>query len=561
MSSVTLCRNFIENRCKNRTCPRVHDTFHQKEYKTRQIELVKAYRKNGDTEALCYTYSTGANCIQHVLPAKCRYKHDLEVRRAITKSLGRKSLLEVFISEKVHEIVKAVSKTTPNKSTNTNQIISSKKPAGSISQPSIANVGSSSITSSTINNRSDRKKNTTPAPTDNVAAKAITPSVSRAPNNRKKNASPTSTEKAATSSIPSPTAITPVHRKKNATPASIEGGATTSVTTSTAIVPYHRKNSSTPPSIENTVMSTSHRRKRNGHQKPDIVPYPEDDRDKDCLIRNGGLVLLKGNWERTPAWKMSIRSIERYNELRSYTEYMEGIEAGHSPESMISKVRKAAPHCEFRNFSLFPYEIREMIWKYAVASHKHDVRLKFQYKMEFGQPVNIKIRHRNCGPPLLRVNRECREIALPRYEKLFGTTYSKPKIMFDRRVDRISFDLCHPYELYEMLPYISPVDAGKVRHMKVPMFDFIKHDEMKISDTISFFRNIRTLTIIFALTEDDRKVFTPSYFKYHSNGIRACIATSWRRKYPLHRRGPPLVRFEELDLAEGTYLKVSNLIW
>jgi hypothetical protein len=238
---------------------------------------------------------------------------------------------------------------------------------------------------------------------------------------------------------------------------------------------------------------------------------------------------------------------------------MTGIDAGKSPEQMIAKLRGAAPKSEFRNFGLFPYEIRQMVWKYAVKNHKTEVRLKFNYNMEFGRPANIKIRNSNCGPPLLHVNRECRRVALTRYEKLFGTNYSKPRIYFDTKVDRVFFDLRYATELSEMFRFIKPYDASRIHHMVVPLKDFVQNNERVISDAIAYFCNVKTLTIIYGDSKVDQDICTPTFMKFHQSGIKASIASSWRHRN--NGRKGPKVFFQQIPAYMASFYKIDKLIW
>jgi len=194
---------------------------------------------------------------------------------------------------------------------------------------------------------------------------------------------------------------------------------------------------------------------------------------------------VKGGWEKPHWWKWGIANIKSRKCARYFGQYIEGLEAGEAPQALIASFGKRAPAgSAFPLFGLLPYEIRAMIWKYALKSQKSEVRIKFSHDTEFGHLTNIKISNQNCLPSFFHVNSESRKFALKDYELVFGTKHNPANTYLNKMRDRVFIHTKNPSELAIMARYISAYDASRIRHLVLPFRDFIKGDEMLVSDSL-----------------------------------------------------------------------------
>lgn len=501
------CKNYLESRCTNPACPRIHDYLRSRQYLDRATELIYAVSRvdnatNPDNvnprQALCYYYSTGVPCARQDTPAGCSFHHDLAVRRAVVNHLGGQTISNMIIKD-VRAAVRR--------------------------EEAIAKRGQSLINKNTSTSNTNTTLSYSHKTTDVICTGQITPP-----------------------KTPLQASVKPAMLGPYTSPSSSGIIPTCASHTVATITP--------PPSPPSKTVIPRHRRKNHIRKIETILP-PDDPSlsVKDIY----GVVQEVGNWDPFPDTSISLepKTIEDYSVSREFGEYMAGLKAGESASKMIAKLRKSAPKSEFRNFQLLPWEIRQMVWHYAASSQRTEVRLKFDSKMEFGRVRHVKIRNTNCGAPLLHVNAECREVALKYVEKMFGTQWSNPKVWFNPKRDRVFFQLRYAYELSELARYISPFDSSKVQHMVVPLADFVKHDEVVIAKTILYFNNLKTLTVIYGNSMADKKVLTQKFMDYHTRGIRGCIRTVWNQAKKGHK-GPKVI-FQEIHAVLAHYYKIDNL--
>lgn len=280
-------------------------------------------------------------------------------------------------------------------------------------------------------------------------------------------------------------------------------------------------------------------------------------------IENGKIVR---DWD-APEWLgWGLANLDRENtsveNAKLFGACIPALEAGiRPPVDLIRRMQGMAPKdAKFALFPLLPYDIRHMIWDEAARSNKNEVRVTFSNKEEFGRITDVKITNKNANPPLLRVNREARNIAKKYYTKILGTKWHRPSTLFNFDKDRVFFQTADIKEFAALARFIKKKDGHRLRHIVIPFRDFLKGDEIALGWTIAMaFPNLRSLRVVLALGEEDKKVLSPACLNGHMRGMTKVMKNSWRKfKIP---RQPPVVKYEFVHEIQAHYWGVDGLAW
>lgn len=101
---------------------------------------------------------------------------------------------------------------------------------------------------------------------------------------------------------------------------------------------------------------------------------------------------------------------------------------------MANTAKTASSGAAFMYFGLLPAEVRIAIWEYRLKGDHKEVRVKFNYKMEFGRPTDVAIRNLSSAPALFHVNCEARDIAKEHYQLILGTKWYPAATYFNSKV-------------------------------------------------------------------------------------------------------------------------------
>lgn len=95
----------------------------------------------------------------------------------------------------------------------------------------------------------------------------------------------------------------------------------------------------------------------------------------------------------------------------------------------------------FHHFSLLPFELRDQIWRCAIAEEKLNCRVEYQYELDtLDRHIEKRFVPLLRSPTFLLVNGETRELAMKFYEKTFGTKdyqYREGLCWFNFDADRL----------------------------------------------------------------------------------------------------------------------------
>jgi hypothetical protein len=106
-------------------------------------------------------------------------------------------------------------------------------------------------------------------------------------------------------------------------------------------------------------------------------------------------------------------------------------------QKSVSRAIKRGIPITFQRFAELPYELRELVWKMALAEDRYEVTLRWRFKFEFGHYTHNKLVSESTSPRFLHVSRDTRELALKHYEKTFGTDTYRPSVYFNYDKDRL----------------------------------------------------------------------------------------------------------------------------
>jgi hypothetical protein len=115
----------------------------------------------------------------------------------------------------------------------------------------------------------------------------------------------------------------------------------------------------------------------------------------------------------------------------------------------------------------------------------------------------------------------------PTAQSFLGLCWLCTIVYFNPRHDRLFIQTGRPDELSWVARYIAGYDASRIIHLIIPMRDFVKGDELLVSDCLPYFCNTRKLTLYYGNGRLDNQILHPAEFKRHVRGINACIVSSW----------------------------------
>jgi len=164
-------------------------------------------------------------------------------------------------------------------------------------------------------------------------------------------------------------------------------------------------------------------------------------------------------------------------------------------ELLSAKCKNAHIDAKFPKFMLLPYELREIIWKKAVAGETgYEVRVEFKYELEAGNMVKPRFKPSSGTSGLLCACFESRMIARKRYSRAFATHYSPAVTYINFKKDGLFLNVRYPSDWFKMIPHIDFKCVGLIRTLILPMRDFIKGNAQVTKLIFGFISDCRNLT-------------------------------------------------------------------
>ena len=152
----------------------------------------------------------------------------------------------------------------------------------------------------------------------------------------------------------------------------------------------------------------------------------------------------KRTWDTFTDWEgWAVRNLSSRTASKFITPYLPALINGTAPFRIFATGLTAPPiapgaAAAFPKFGLLPFELRDQIWKCALATEKSDCRITYHYELD---SANGHIKNRlvpmNATPRFMHVNSEARAVALKVYEKTFGTEDSPGTCWFNYDADRL----------------------------------------------------------------------------------------------------------------------------
>lgn len=157
----------------------------------------------------------------------------------------------------------------------------------------------------------------------------------------------------------------------------------------------------------------------------------------------------------------SLRNLQDANRLKILTPYLVNgsLDRGIIPRALFADMIKKDPR-KFPYFAILPQELKDMIWEYALDHEHLEHVVTLDYERIFGHKVNTRFTLQSCGPRLLHVNRNCRELALKRYVSILGTEHTEPMTLTNPRMDRIFFHTVNSAQFPKMIKCIKHEDVS-----------------------------------------------------------------------------------------------------
>ena len=172
----------------------------------------------------------------------------------------------------------------------------------------------------------------------------------------------------------------------------------------------------------------------------------------------------KKNWDNSNDWKSwAIHNLSGSTTSKFIAPYLPALINGTAPLSIFATGLKTAPVAPgaattFSKFGLLPFELREQIWKFALAAEKCDCRITYHYELDrINRHIEKKFVPMNATPRFMHVNSEARALALKVYEKTFDTDDNPGTCWFNYEVDRLFLNTRHSFEYLEVCRFSFPI--------------------------------------------------------------------------------------------------------
>jgi hypothetical protein len=171
----------------------------------------------------------------------------------------------------------------------------------------------------------------------------------------------------------------------------------------------------------------------------------------------------KKNWDNSNDWKSwAVHNLSDRTASKFIAPYLPALINGTAPLSIFATGLKTAPMAPgaattFPKFGLMPFELREQIWKFALAAEKCDCRITYHYELDqINRHIEKKFVPMNATPRFMHVNSEARALALKVYKKTFGTDDYSGTCWFNYQVDRLFLNTRHSSEYLEVYGFWLP---------------------------------------------------------------------------------------------------------
>ncbi|KAI6715164.1 hypothetical protein JHW43_002282 [Diplocarpon mali] len=194
----------------------------------------------------------------------------------------------------------------------------------------------------------------------------------------------------------------------------------------------------------------------------------------------------------------------------------------------------------FPSFGLLPRELRDCIWDSAVVdaiSERRTVRVEFM-TIE-NRPYVIS---RTSAPALLHTCKGSRALAMKHFNYAFRTPVPKPLgVYFNLTTDQLFINARGPEDFKWVCLCIAPEDRHQIKHLELPIKDYIRHAEKFIRRLCTFFPLIQTLTV----TAGDSTLDQMCVRRGLARKLTGCISTfkeRWMRRSGLGAESIPKVR-------------------
>jgi len=283
--------------------------------------------------------------------------------------------------------------------------------------------------------------------------------------------------------------------------------------------------------------------------------------------------LMQGNlvqsWDKLDdnSWKAWAEKNLEGSAATKYQQYIDNgdFDNGCFPPGFLFDLDKPTSPKNFTIFTKFPelpIELRELVWKFAAINESSfDCRVQIRSEEINNKIVNTKFTLQSDTPRLLHICHESREVAIRTrtYRKAFGTIYSSSKIWFNFNKDRLFLHTRLPEELPLMVREMAEIHRHHVRHIAMPLRDWIISNDKPLLTALTKFPNLKRLDIVYGDGKEDREATREKPPKYYQRGAQVCLIVYWRRHFK--NRPPPQVHLDEIDAVRARIFEIDRLVY
>ena len=214
-------------------------------------------------------------------------------------------------------------------------------------------------------------------------------------------------------------------------------------------------------------------------------------------------------WDHTGMLYWMNRNLSSELKARLHREYRPYLEKGVIPLSAL-KTKIQFSKTLFPQFSQLPYDIRLIIWQFALRKSCQEVHVEVISRvLADGTPFSA-IEVISKLPRLMRVSKETSIISKKFYELAFSTrTRAEARTWINFANDCLVLHLSAPSQLLGLSESMKKRDALRLKYLTIPICYWIgKPDAYKeeILKALSIFKNLKVLYIMAGDSEEDKLI-------------------------------------------------------
>ncbi|KAG9247204.1 hypothetical protein BJ878DRAFT_539546 [Calycina marina] len=216
-------------------------------------------------------------------------------------------------------------------------------------------------------------------------------------------------------------------------------------------------------------------------------------------------------------------------------------------------------NAKFHRFGELPTEIKKEIWKYALANNNHVARVTVHFDRVQQGPkffrVNHAFRSANGGPPLLQTCCLSRVLAQQYYELAFATEANDAMCFVNFDTSRIFLNTRNRDDIQAFKKHLPAVDLEFIRHLVLPIRDFLIGDWASACDIWKKCTNLEHLTLLVGNSKEDSVADAAS----EAYRVRKYVRRWWVGKH--EGKAVPEVELVRISAVKARLYRIDDLIY